>query len=395
MKIAVLFDRFGPYHIARLEAAANYSEIFPTEIFGETSEYQWRKVESLQLQNRITLFNTEGKYISSKELNQKLSEHLSSVKPDVVAVNGWSDRSALSALYWCLRNKVPAIVMSESGEEDDNRTIWKEYFKKKIVKQFYAALVGGIRHSNYLKVLGMKKDNIFFGYDVVDNAYFETETNKTRQNKVFWLKEKKLPQDYFLIVSRFIDKKNLHFVIQAFNDYVLRKGHQAWKLLILGDGPLKSELKELRDKLGLQDNIIFEGFKQYDELPIYFGLAKALIHASTVEQWGLVVNEAMASGLPVAVSERCGCVPELVHEGINGHIFDPYNLQSLSGIMTSFSANEESLEKMGQQSRNIVASLSTNAFGLGLFEAAKAAKKLPEKKLTWDVTALLKVIINR
>ena len=75
------------------------------------------------------------------------------------------------------------------------------------------------------------------------------------------------------------------------------------------------------------------GFKQYDELPIYYGLAGAFIHASTTEQWGLVVNEAMAAGLPVIVSERCGCAPDLVENGRNGFTFDPYDVDALTHLM--------------------------------------------------------------
>jgi len=103
MKVAVLFDRFGPYHIARLEAAANYMDVIPIEISGETSEYQWDKVESKKLPNRITLFRTkESPLISPKELDAAISKQLSLLKPDCVAINGWSDPAALCALYWCL-----------------------------------------------------------------------------------------------------------------------------------------------------------------------------------------------------------------------------------------------------------------------------------------------------
>ncbi len=82
---------------------------------------------------------------------------------------------------------------------------------------------------------------------------------------------------------------------------------EMWDLVLLGDGPLKPTLLKLISSLGLESCVHLPGFKQYDELPVYLGLAETFIHASTTEQWGLVVNEAMASGLPVLVSNRCGC----------------------------------------------------------------------------------------
>jgi glycosyltransferase involved in cell wall biosynthesis len=83
-----------------------------------------------------------------------------------------------------------------------------------------------------------------------------------------------------------------------------------WDLVLLGDGPLKADLCRLIDDLRIRNRVLMPGFKQYEELPAYYALARAFVHASATEQWGLVVNEASASGLPVIVSNRCGCVPE-------------------------------------------------------------------------------------
>ena len=79
--------------------------------------------------------------------------------------------------------------------------------------------------------------------------------------------------------------------------------------------------------------VILPGFRQYDELPAFYGLARAFVHASTTEQWGLVVNEAMAAGLPVLVSDRCGCAQDLVRNGVNGFTFDPCDVEELAGLM--------------------------------------------------------------
>lgn len=397
MKVAVLFDRFGPYHIARLQAAAKYLNIFAIEVSAKTSEYQWDKVESKDLISRITLFHDkETPHILSSELKKVIWSYLSLLSPDVVAINGWADRAALCALSWCLKNKVPSIVMSESAAGDEKRSYWKEVVKSKIVKQFSSGLVGGERHVEYLVRLGMDRSKIFIGYDVVDNDYFFKGAIKAREQRVFWRKEKKLPENYFLIVSRFIEKKNLGFVIDAYKKYYANAGEHAWELFILGDGPLKEYLLKLTNELSLNCVVHFEGFKQYDELPIYFGLANALVHASTTEQWGLVVNEAMASELPVIISERCGCVPELVHNGQNGFSFDPFNQQQLISILQSFSEGIHSVEEMGKESLRIVSAFNADAFGKGLQAAAETAKnKVPVKKLSLTARLILGTLITR
>lgn len=396
MKVAVLFDRFGPYHIARLEAAAKYVTVIPIEVSGETSEYQWDKVESSVLKNRVTLFDQkESTKIPADQLRQTLAQTLKAAQPDVVAVNGWYDRAALEALAWCLENKVRAVVMSESAAGDEKRIWWKEKLKQIIVGRFAAGLVGGVRHADYLEALGLSKKNIFIGYDVVDNDYFEREADQARSRKAFWQQEKNLPENYFLIVSRFIQKKNIPFIIRAYHDYLKNANGQGWDLYLLGDGPLKPQLQNLTAELGLQKNIHFEGFKQYSELPIYFGLAKAFIHASTTEQWGLVVNEAMAAGLPVVISERCGCVPELVHTGVNGYAIDPNNQQELTRIMSALSNGPDNPELMGKESRRIVAGLNADAFGQGLRNATQVAAKNPPKSTTLFSRFVLKILTNR
>ena len=102
-------------------------------------------------------------------------------------------------------------------------------------------------------------------------------------------------------------------------------------------------------------------------MPAYYGLASAFVHASTTEQWGLVVNEAMASGLPVLVSNRCGCAPDLVQEGVNGFTFDPYNVEQLAQLMLKISAFQTfSLSTFGAASRRIIADWGPERFASGL-----------------------------
>ncbi len=396
MRVAILFDRFGPYHIARIKAAAKWMTVLPIEISGETSEYQWDKVEDDVIQNRITLFkNVESKKVATSLLKKALEQAFAEQKPDAVAVNGWSDPSAVIALFWCKKNNIPSIVMSESAQGDENRVWWKEVLKKIIVRQFGGALVGGIRHKNYLIALGLKKDQIFAGYDVVDNKYFETAADNAEGQRHLWQEKKNLPANYFLVVSRFIEKKNLFFVIKAYGQYYNKTGNSAWHLLILGDGPLKGQLTMLVNELGLNHVVHFEGFKQYNDLPIYFGLAKAFIHASTIEQWGLVVNEAMASGLPVIISERCGCVPELVHNGKNGYVINPLDQGALTNILQKMSGNSVTLEEMAKESKKIVANFDSDKFGSGLLEAVKYATNHPLKNAGIITRLVLQSLIKR
>jgi glycosyltransferase involved in cell wall biosynthesis len=115
------------------------------------------------------------------------------------------------------------------------------------------------------------------------------------------------------------------------------------------------------------------GFKQYDELPAYYAFADLFVHASRVEQWGLVVNEAMACGLPVVVSRRCGCVPELVREGVNGYSFDPDYPDQLAELLAALADDVERRTLMGKASSTVIADWSPRKFAEALWRAAGIA----------------------
>ena len=148
-----------------------------------------------------------------------------------------------------------------------------------------------------------------------------------------------------------------------------------WHLVLLGDGPLRPEIEALVAKLDLQNCVHLPGFRQYDQLPAYYGLAGAFVHASTTEQWGLVVNEAMASGLPVIVSNRCGCAADLVQEGVNGFTFDPHDAEQLAKLMLTISDPRFPTSDFGAASRRIIADWGPERFARGLQAAAECARQ--------------------
>jgi 1,2-diacylglycerol 3-alpha-glucosyltransferase len=390
VRVAVIFHRLGPYHCARLEAAARQCDVTGIEIAAETQEYAWSPVEGAAGYSRITLFPSgDTRRMSAKQVSERVEDALQSSNPDAVAIPGWSDNAAIGGLRWCTETGTPAILMSESTAHDDQRVRWREWIKQRIVEFYSTALVGGQRHADYLVQLGMPRDRIFTGYDVVDNEHFRRKAAEVRHQRSDIRRKYGLPENYFLALARFIKKKNLPTLISAYAGYRQLEGdgdigqrrteNRPWDLVLVGDGPLKTDLCRLVSDLRLHAHVHLPGFKQYDELPVYYALAKAFVHASATEQWGLVVNEASASGLPVIVSNRCGCVPELVQD--NGFTFDPMNKHELASrlfAMASLSDNER--DRLGHASRRIATHLGPNRFGEGLKGAGTMAIDLPRSK---------------
>jgi 1,2-diacylglycerol 3-alpha-glucosyltransferase len=404
-KAAVVFHRLGPYHWARLETAARQREILAVEAFAEQLTYPWEGISAAASFERVTLFSGSASPSYNRQLRSRLFDCLDRFQPGVVLVPGWGNLEALAALAWCISRRVPAIVMSESTAWDEKRSWWKEGIKRRLVALYSSALAGGHPHADYLERLGMPPDRVFCGYDAVDNDYFAQKAAPIRSRDPTSRVEQGLPQNYFLASARFIEKKNLTRLLQAYARYLKlwRKpdkngGESApavpWSLVLLGDGPLRKTLEAQLTALQLRDRVLLPGFKQYADLPAYYALAGAFIHASAVEQWGLVVNEAMASGLPVLVSNRCGCAADLVREGKNGFTFDPYNIEQLVQLMQQMSALEPKTRKaMGQESERIVADWGPRRFADGLNGAAQRALEVDPPRAGWLDRLLLQGLL--
>jgi glycosyl transferase family 1 len=342
-----------------------------------------------------TLFPDTAAVPSIKLLVETIWNELDRVRPMAVAIPGWSAPYALAALSWCGSREVPAVMMSESTADDAGRRWWREKIKGRLVRLCCAAIVGGETHRSYVKQLGMRYECIFTGYDVVDNDYFVRGTDAVRGDESVQRVQHSLPAHYFLASCRFVEKKNLFRLLEAFARYRQVSRQEAWELVLLGDGELRSAVEQRIRILGLSDWVSLPGFKQYDALPVYYGLAGAFIHASTVEQWGLVVNEAMAAGLPVIVSKRCGCVSELVESGRNGFSFDPYDVAALARHMEYIASGKCDRRAMGAASREIIARWSPMTFAENLTKAVYAACAAPASKTGLLDRGLIAALIRR
>ena len=399
--IGVVFHHIGPYHHARLNAAADRLSV--TGIEWSAKGYDaWGAAATPGRYHKVSLFPEATDHSPGKaELRSALWAALEQTNPDVVAVNGWNNFGSLIAAKCCVRRGIPMIVMSESSPQDERRTWWKEAIKRRIAGLYSAALVGGQRHVEYLAELGMPHERIFTGYDVVDNHYFRHKAEEVRSQRSEVGQKYALPENYFLASARFIEKKNLARLVQAYAEYRRRSEVRSqksevgndkapWDLVVLGDGPLKADLCRLISDLRLNEHVHLPGFKPYEELPFYYALANAFVHASTTEQWGLVVNEAIASGLPVIVSNRCGCAPELVNG--NGFTFDPSNEGELATrLLEMASLSDQERKHLGDNSYRIAANFAPERFGEGLERAASVAMGVSQKRFGVMDQALLLV----
>jgi 1,2-diacylglycerol 3-alpha-glucosyltransferase len=381
MIFAVCFTNFGPYHLARLRALADRlgdagHRLLAFEVAGREQTYPWSRSRLEEPFTWITLFpDRVVETIEPSACRKAIVEALDQQQPDALGLVGYARPESMAAARWARRHGRPAILMSESQAIDRPRTWWKELIKKQRVRQFDAALVGGPGHRDYLIELGMPANRIALGYNAVDNDFFATRARFWRESPTG---RSELPDaPFFLTVCRFAPEKNLIRLIRAFSRYREQCDlRAAWDLVLCGDGPSASEVEAAITQSGCDRWIHRPGFLQADAVSRYYAHAAAFVLPSLSEPWGLVVNEAAASGLPLLVSSRAGCsatfVPELART--TGSRFNPTDIEEIATKLAWMTATcAEDRQMMGLRAAEIVSSWGPDRFALGTMEALEFA----------------------
>jgi glycosyltransferase involved in cell wall biosynthesis len=367
VRVAVIWLHVGPYHVARLDALAARKEVEVLGIQLTASEAirRWDPVGESKRWTLETLSYGEYSTGTRNQIARRLHKRLQEWQPDAVVVAGYAEPAMRFATRWARANGRGSILMSESHSRVGTRNGVFEGLKGWWIRRFFdAAFVSGERSTAYLEDLGFSRRRVWRGYSVVDNNHFAVEGERVRRSELFWREHLGLPGRYFLYVGRFAKEKNLDALIRAYEGY-RRRSTAPWDLVLVGTGPEGIRLnKSVHDRRIA--GIHWPGFKQIGELPRYYALANCFVLPSLREPWGLVINEAMASGLPVLASDRCGAVAELVVPGLNGYVFDPSDVGALSELMIRVTSDGVDLARMGSASQEIVRIFSPETWAAAL-----------------------------
>ncbi len=377
MTFATCFTNFGPYHLARLRGLAALlseggSRLVAYEVAGREQTYPWSRSRHEEPFEWITLFPDRiVETIEPGACRRAMVRALDRDQPDAVGLAGYARPESMAAARWARRRGRTAILLSESQAIDRPHAWWKELIKMRRVRQFDAALVGGPEHRGYLEQLGMPADRIALGYNAVDNDFF---ANRAR----LWLESATgrsgMPEaPYFLTVCRFAPQKNQVRLIGAFTRYRKQSNPgTAWDLVLCGDGPQAAEVLAAIARSGCGRAIHRPGFLQADALSRWYAHAAVFVLPSLSEPWGLVVNEAAASGLPLLVSARAGCATTLVPEpeGTTGGRFDPLDLDEMTTKMAWMAAlSPDDRRAMGRRAAEVVSRWGPDRFAHGVIAA--------------------------
>ena len=353
---AVVFVNYGAYHHARARALSRIPglDVRFIELAAEEGKYPWHISAGRTGPDLLTLAPTRYEHASKIALGRRLCQLLNTLRPDVVVTCGYREVPMLFGIAWAKLHARPLVLMFETSAADRPRPFWQELPKRAFLGLFVDAFFcGGLAHRRYLRQLGVADSRIWEKYDVVDVEYFRQAAERARADSTNLRTSLGLPEDYFLYVGRLSPEKNLPRLLHAYRRYRDLEP-RGWKLVLVGQGPQGPALHDLAARLGLSD-LVWAGAQPLDRLAVFYALARALVLPSLSEPWGLVVNEAMACGLPVLVSSHCGCAPDLVRVGTTGYVFNPLDVNDVMRQMLAFSRTDASArEQMGTAANDTI-----------------------------------------
>jgi glycosyltransferase involved in cell wall biosynthesis len=307
--------------------------------------YEWSVLENRSQHPSLTTFggcDTPG-----------IRRELRDGNYDAVIVNGWGFKTCLQALLSCRLTGIPCIVRGEANGLRP-RAWWKRWLHARLLSQYAACLAIGTNNRRYLLDAGVPPARIFMTPYCVDNARFaegaESWRNKPPGEDACTRFGLDPARTTFLFSGKFVEKKRPGDLIEAIRN-LGPEARRRVQALMVGGGPLEGQLREAAAGLP----VVFAGFLNQSEIPAAYSASDCMVLPSDHgETWGLVVNEAMACGLPVLASNQVGCAVDLVHPGETGDVFRCGDVDVLADLLTRYGNDRDALARMGAKAQSRV-----------------------------------------
>jgi glycosyltransferase involved in cell wall biosynthesis len=296
---------------------------------------------------------------------------------DAVLICGYYFASAWIALAAAKYYGTATLFVSDSHSLRSWRTqsSWKLRIKKLLLRRIFSLVDGVVVSSSggvdYLKSLGFPAERVFLAPTAVDNTWWSEQAAKVDRNaaRAAW----KMPADakVALFCAKLQPWKGPKDLLEAFARANVPNSYLAFA----GDGPERINLERRATELGLADRVRFLGFLNQSQLPCAYSAADLFVLPSLFEPFGMVVNEAMLCGLPVAVSDRVGARFDLVRPNQNGYVFPAGDVEALAAVLRQFLPDPEKKARMGAAARQRMETWSPREYVESMVRAVNSVAK--------------------
>ena len=306
--------------------------IIGIELQPKSSTYEWSSQMSETFEKRTVFLNKEPGFIISRVMS--ILTNMPPPKETCFFLCHYQDPAIwLLALVLRIHGSI-VITMNDSKFDDKPRYVWKEIGKSFFLLPYHGILSNGIRSKSYWKFLSMQSKPIYGEYNTVslERIRQQAGVSPAPDGPAF-------ENRHFTAIARLVPKKNLSMLLEAYSLYG-ETVEEARPLHLCGSGLDESLLRQQAEDLGISKHVVFRGWLQDDAISETLGQTLALLLPSFEEQFGNVVIEAQAMGLPVILSENCGARDHLVRNGVNGFVIEPDNPRGMAYFMKLLSEDE-------------------------------------------------------
>ena len=337
-KVALIWAQFSAYHVGRLEAVgsslAGCADVLAVEVASRSAAYAWPPSGEVRFARKIRLFDGHD-YEDIPVLHRWWRMFRATWRCRTVFVGiGYNEPDVLLLALSLRLLGVRVIMLTASKWDDRPRRANFELLKCALLSLFSAALVGGRRQAEYVRFLGFRRRKVRIGLNTVDVARIRSQAVSGHNLPV------RFTDRAFVFVGRFVRKKLLERTLNAYAAYVDRCPGQPHRLTLIGSGALEDQLRRQAEELRIAHLCDWPGFLDAPDVVATLARSLALLLVSEEEQWGLVVNEALAVGLPVIVSAQIGAREALVRNLENGFVVEPGSIDGLTEAMLAIAENE-------------------------------------------------------
>jgi glycosyltransferase involved in cell wall biosynthesis len=286
-------------------------------------------------------------------INPDIQKTLQTFDPHAILVYGWSWNSHLKVLRTFSGQKPiwfrgdSNLLDRKGGVKEYARFIFLQWVYKRVDLAFYV----GTANKAYFRKFGLKEDQLKWAPHAIDNRRFGEGSSAAMQSF-----RDKLGIPYnatvILFAGKLEPKKDPLVLIEAFSTLANSNCY----LLMVGNGVLEAAVKQKAMESTVKDRILFLDFQNQEQMPVVYQSCDlfCLPSRGPGETWGLAVNEAMAAGKAVLVSDKVGCAQDLVKEGYNGSRFQAGNVEDLQRCLANLVADSSLLKVMGKKSQEII-----------------------------------------
>ena len=350
MKITIVTNIPTPYRDPVYLELSKFNEIDLLVLYCSPSEpnREW-KVNKLSFNHKFLSEKTKT-YV---HFNFNILKELNYFNPDVVITAGFNP-TMLIAWLWTIHKKRKHIPFSDANIHSESKLSIFHKLIRKLVYKTSDAFLGA----------SDKTLKLFKSYNIDDKKFFKSclsvANEKFKPNKNI---EKKYD---LLFCGQFIDRKNPLFFVELVK--YINNFKPEIRVLLIGNGPLKEKtIKKLDEYQITYDDA---GFVQPSEIINYYHMSKLFIFPTKKDPWGLVANEALASGVPVLVSSVAGVANELVIDGFNGYVFDNFDLNSWGEITFQLLLNKNMYNTFSKNALLSVNKFTHKKAAIGILKAS-------------------------